>query len=45
MTDQSDQLEGYFTSFREDIDTTPLMRGLPADQCQCPHWGYVIKGK
>ena len=47
VVDRSDQLEGYtvnFTSVREDIDLTPLMKGLPDDRCQCPHWGYVIKG-
>ncbi len=27
------------------IDFTPLLKGLPNDHCQCPHWGYVIKGK
>jgi hypothetical protein len=34
VLDRSDQLEGYmvnFTSFREDIDGTPLMKGLPDD--------------
>ena len=48
VEDRSDQLEGYtvnFTSFREDIDATPLMKGLPDDRCQCPHWGYVVNGK
>ena len=48
VVDRSDQLEGFtvnFTSFREDIDATPLMRGLPDDRCQCPHWGYVVSGK
>ena len=42
------RLEGYsvnFTTFREDIDATPLLKGLPDDRCQCPHWGYVIDGK
>ncbi len=24
--------------------TAPLFRGLPEDRCQCPHWGYVVKG-
>jgi hypothetical protein len=41
-------MEGYrvgFTTFREDVDATPLMKGLPGDQCQCPHWGYVISGE
>jgi hypothetical protein len=48
VTDRADQLDGYtvnFTSFAEDIDATPLMRGLPDDRCQCPHWGYVISGE
>jgi hypothetical protein len=23
---------------------TSMFEGLPEDACQCPHWGYVIKG-
>ena len=48
VVDRSDQLDGYtvnFTSFSEDVDGTPLMKGLPDDRCQCPHWGYVVSGK
>jgi glyoxylate utilization-related uncharacterized protein len=48
VVDRADEIEGYsvnFTMFREDIDATPLMKGLPDDRCQCPHWGYVISGK
>ena len=48
VTDRSDEIEGYsvnFASFHEDIDATPLMKGLPDDRCQCPHWGYVISGR
>jgi hypothetical protein len=48
VTDRSGQLEGYtvnFTSFHEDIDATPLLKGLPDDRCQCPHWGYVVNGR
>ena len=26
-------------------DTAPLFKGLPDDRCQCPHWGYVLKGR
>ena len=26
------------------IDPGPLFKGLPDDRCQCPHWGFVIKG-
>jgi hypothetical protein len=25
-------------------DYGPLLKGLPDDLCQCPHWGYVISG-
>lgn len=25
-------------------DFTPLLKGLEDDLCQCPHWGYVLKG-
>jgi hypothetical protein len=34
-----------FVSFRQDVDGTPLLKGLPGDSCNCPHWGYVLKGK
>lgn len=40
--------EGYtvnYVEFRQDMDATPLMKGLPEDRCQCAHWGYVIQGK
>ncbi|WP_326604248.1 hypothetical protein [Streptomyces sp. NBC_01800] len=26
-------------------DLGPAMVGLPDDLCQCPHWGYVQKGR
>ena len=48
VVEASDELEGYmvnFVTFRQDIDHAPLLRGLPNDQCQCPHWGYVLKGR
>jgi quercetin dioxygenase-like cupin family protein len=22
-----------------------MLKGLPDDRCQCPHWGYVFKGR
>jgi len=34
----------YFT-LAAGVDTTPLFTGLEGDACQCPHWGYVIKGR
>ena len=26
------------------LDTAPVFAGLPDDRCQCPHWGYVVRG-
>ena len=27
------------------MDSTPIFNGLPDNRCQCPHWGFVIKGQ
>ena len=46
--DRHEDIDGYtvnFVSFGQDIDGTPLFKGLPDDRCQCPHWGYVFKGR
>jgi predicted class III extradiol MEMO1 family dioxygenase len=48
VSDRNAEFDGYtvnFVTFHEDIDATPLMKGLPDDQCQCPHWGYVLSGR
>ena len=34
-----------FLTFREDLDASRLLKGLPDDQCQCPHCGYVVRGR
>jgi hypothetical protein len=47
VTDRHAEIDGYavnFTTFNQDIDGTPLLKGLPDDRCQCPHWGYVVSG-
>src|SRR5260221_8589562 len=47
-TDRWSDLGGYraeFVNVGEDTDLTPLLQGLPNDQCQCPHWGYVFAGR
>ncbi len=31
--------------FPAGLDTRPIFKGLPDDRCQCPHWGYVVKGR
>lgn len=33
-----------FVQARKGVDLRPALKGLPQDLCQCPHWGYVIKG-
>jgi hypothetical protein len=48
VEDRHEDVDGYsvsFVSFRQDIDGTPLLAGLPDDRCPCPHWGYVLKGR
>ncbi len=43
-----DDLDGYtvgFETYTADADLAPFFAGLPDDRCQCPHWGYVLKGK
>jgi hypothetical protein len=34
----------YFT-LSAGVDTTPLFQGLKGDLCQCPHWGFVLRGQ
>ena len=45
--DRHEDLDGYtvnFVTLRQESDLAPLLKGLPDDRCQCPHWGYVFKG-
>src|SRR3954462_9215363 len=44
----SEDVEGYnvaFVKFGVDLDSTPMLKGLPDDRCSSPHWGYVFKGR
>lgn len=34
-----------FETYNEEFDIAPLLKGLPDDMCQCPHYGYVLKGR
>jgi hypothetical protein len=48
VLDRHEEVHGYtieFVEFRETIDSAPFLKGLPGDRCQCPHWGYVLKGR
>lgn len=33
-----------FETYREEYDARPLLRGLPGDHCECPHWGMILEG-
>ncbi len=33
-----------FYRLAKGADLGRYLHGLPGDACQCPHWGYVIKG-
>lgn len=32
-------------SLPEGTDFCELLKGLPHDHCQCPHWGFLAEGK
>jgi len=38
------KISGEYFSLAAGVDTTPLFQGLEGNLCQCPHWGFVIKG-
>ena len=39
------QMAGEYFSLGAGTDLAPLLKGLPGDLCQSPHWGYVIQGE
>ncbi len=40
-----DTISGEYFSLSAGVDTTPLFQGLEGDLCQCPHWGFVVRGQ
>jgi mannose-6-phosphate isomerase-like protein (cupin superfamily) len=46
---QLEHLDGGYTAafekYTADADLSPFFEGLPNNQCQAAHWGYVITGK
>lgn len=38
-------ISGEYFSLAAGVDTTPLFMGLEGDLCQCPHWGFVLRGE
>lgn len=43
--DGYDKISAEFFTLSAGVDTTPLFQGLEGDLCQCPHWGFVLRGQ
>jgi hypothetical protein len=39
------KISGEYFTLATGVDTRPLFKGLEGDMCQCPHWGFVLKGR
>ena len=42
------ELDGYtvdFLTIKQPVDMSRMLRGLPGDACQCPHWGVINAGR
>ena len=40
-----DNLSAEYFTLAAGVDTTLLFQGLEGDLCQCPHWGFVLRGQ
>ena len=40
-----DKISGEYFTLSAGVDTTPLFQGLDGNACQCPHWGFVLRGR
>ncbi len=40
-----DKISGEYFTLSAGVDTTPLFQGLDGNACQCPHWGFVLRGQ
>ena len=40
-----DTISGEYFTLAAGVDTTALFLGLDGDLCQCPHWGFVVRGE
>jgi hypothetical protein len=45
VVSKSSSISGEYFTLSAGVDTTPLFHGLEGDLCQCPHWGFVIRGQ
>ena len=45
IVSETGAISGEYFTLSAGVDTTPLFQGLEGDLCQCPHWGFVIRGQ
>ena len=45
MTEIGGDMTVSFIRLAAGTDLGPALVGLQADQCQCPHWGYMREGR
>jgi hypothetical protein len=38
-------ISGEYFSLAAGVDTRPLFEGLEGEVCDCPHWGYLLRGR
>ncbi|MEE1753622.1 hypothetical protein [Streptomyces sp. SP18CS02] len=43
--DVGGRMTAAFVRLPSGTDMGPALKGLPGDLCQCPHWGYLFKGR
>ena len=39
------RMSGECFTLSAGVDTAPLFQGLEGNLCQCPHWGFVLRGQ
>ncbi|MGW7088583.1 hypothetical protein ACWGH2_34465 [Streptomyces sp. NPDC054871] len=45
MRDVGGGMAVAFVQLPEGADMAPALTGMPDGLCQCPHWGYLLKGR
>jgi len=40
-----DKISGEYFTLSAGVDATELFQGLEGNLCQCPHWGFVLRGQ
>ena len=43
-TAELDGITADYLTIKAPVDMSEMLKGLPDDRCQCPHWGIVTKG-